>query len=229
MALITKSATLFRIKAIFDRIRQVTDAVRESKWDDAALYANAAQESLEKLIPHIEEVAEAGPPQENAPRFIQPQPDTPRDSRPQGPPEGPIWEAWRARELRLQNRCAVGKIPVSSCKPPEPFSIPKPKPAAVVPPRKPIVTPAPVAPRLPEGPVTFDFSRMPGTAKGSYSDLCYQAAREGQVAPPPLTDAEWESTERFDRLPAEIQARIRAEYALTGQPVTVRFNEEGAI
>jgi hypothetical protein len=220
MALITKTETLFRIKAIFDRIRQVTDAVRESKWDDAALYANAAQESLEKLIPHIEEVAEAGPPQENAPRFIQPQPDTHLRNYADFEHQD--------REQRI-SRANIRKIPISSCKPPEPFSIPKPKPAAVVPPRKPIVTPAPVAPRLPEGPVTFDFSRMPGTAKGSYSDLCYQAAREGQVAPPPLTDAEWESTERFDRLPAEIQARIRAEYAQTGQPVTVRFNEEGAI
>lgn len=219
MALITKSETLFRIKAIFDRIRQVTDAVRESKWDDAALYANAAQESLEKLIPHIEEVAEAGPPQENAPRFIQPQP---------GSNEW-LHQLEKAKSRGRETFGRISGIPVSSCKPPEPFSIPKPKPAAVVPPRKPIVTPAPVAPRLPEGPVTFDFSRMPGTAKGSYSDLCYQAAREGQVAPPPLTDAEWESTERFDRLPAEIQARIRAEYALTGQPVTVRFNEEGAI
>jgi len=207
VALITKSETLFRIKAIFDRIRQVTDAVRESKWDDAALYANAAQESLEKLIPHIEEVAESGPPVENAPRFIQPEPD------------------------RLSRVVPRGgrSIPVSNCKSPEPFSIPKPKPAAVVPPRKPIITPAPVAPRLPEGPVTFDFSRMPGTGKGSHSDLCYQAGRDGQLPPPPLTDAEWEATERFDRLPAEIQARIRAEYAQTGQPVTVRFNEEGAL
>ena len=219
MALITKSETLFRIKAIFDRIRQVTDAVRESKWDDAALYANAAQESLEKLIPHIEEVAEAGPPQENAPRFIQPQP---------GSNEW-LHQLEKAKSRGRETFGRISGIPVSSCKPPEPFSIPKPKPAAVVPPRKPIVTPAPVAPRLPEGPVTFDFSRMPGTAKGSHSDLCYQAARDGQIAPPPLTNAEWEATERFDRLPAEIQARIRAEYAQTGKPVTVRFNEEGAI
>ena len=211
MGLITKSETLFRIKAIFDRIRQVTDAVRESKWDDAALYANAAQESLEKLIPHIEEVAESGPPMENAPRFIQPEPMRVKKGMEPGAPG------------------VFRKIPVSNCKPPEPFSIPRPKPAAVVPPRKPIITPAPVAPRLPEGPVTFDFSRMPGIAKGSYSDLCYQAVKNGQLPPPPLTDAEWETTERFDRLPAEIQARIRAEYAQTGQPVTVRFNEEGVL
>ena len=199
MSIIARSEAIQRLHIIATNVRAAMEAVRADEWEESVLRAEMALDQLQKLTPWLEEASNNAPARPNVAT--------------QQPIGGMGYRGSTGTRVETINPSNVPEVlPMPNRTPPEPLVAPKPAPT----PRKPIVTPPPPLPQLPEAPVTFDLARMSG------QDAYYRACM-GNSLWPPLTDAEWEATERFDRLPTELQTKIKTEYERTGKPVTVRL------
>ena len=216
MGTITRSEATHRLKIIATKVNNAAAGCRDGNWKEGWEAAEEAYALLEGLLPHLEEA------HEEAPTFTHASVGSMGYHGSAGCRASSNGGNAASNVVRPISMPSLPTI--SSLRPPEPISIPKPRPPLVTPPPvaapRPIITPAPTPAPVFEGPeeAWFDPSRMSGPL---YAEDCFR-----NHDTPALTDKEWEMTELFDKQTEDFRRQVIEEYQRTGKSVYRKFAKE---